>query len=94
MPASGELGNITYFFHGTGCTALIDGSQVEWDWDEEGKISEFDVWKLWQTTRTHPQEFGKWSQVATIKEEAVALRSKGKIEPVGDSGVIYKLKIL
>nr|WP_034344600.1 hypothetical protein [Deinococcus misasensis] len=32
FPAHGTLEGLTFHFHGLGCTAILEGQRVEWDW--------------------------------------------------------------
>lgn len=90
IPASGELPTVSYFFHGLGCTARLDGYMVSWDWGRDGRTDEFEAWKLWQMTRDHPQEFGPLSLLDRIKVEMNRLHSQGVIEPVDEWNVVYR----
>lgn len=55
-PSSGDLPDLTFYFHGIGCTAQIDGYTVNWDWNRAGETNEFEAWRLWQMTRDHADE--------------------------------------
>lgn len=47
IPQRGELpGGVTYFKHGYGCSVLLPGGGVDFDFGERGETNGFDLWRL------------------------------------------------
>ncbi|MFC5596970.1 DUF6896 domain-containing protein [Deinococcus cellulosilyticus] len=51
FPAHGELEGLEFHFHGLGCTALLEGQVVAWDWlSVEGDRHDLIVpWMMWRS---------------------------------------------
>ncbi|WP_022800185.1 DUF6896 domain-containing protein [Deinococcus ficus] len=52
LPQSGQVGDIRFWFHGTGGTARMGTVSISWDWQEDQRTLELDPWKVRQTLQS------------------------------------------
>lgn len=78
LPASGCVDGMSYQFHGRGCTAVLDGHTVSWDW-WDGRTDLLDPWQIARLTGDHPGTYGQWSSLRVIRQHMQALAEQGQL---------------
>lgn len=91
IPVAGELDGMRFHFHGAGCTAVLDGHTVSWDW-HEGGTDLLDPWQIARLTSEHPERYGQWSNRRALREHMQALAGQGLLESV-IPGSSYRMPI-
>jgi hypothetical protein len=67
-----RFNDIEIYAHGYGIELVIDGTNIDFDWGDQGESDGFDGWRLWNFCRNNglPMECESCSQVQSWLEQA------------------------
>ncbi|NTW16531.1 MAG: hypothetical protein HGA41_03610 [Syntrophaceae bacterium] len=88
IPRTGGAEEHPFSFHGIGCSMEIDGYVVNWDFGPGGRIDGFEAWKLWEFTHDHPEEFGAYAELASLRSAITDLIAQGSVSTMRDFGSV------
>ncbi|MFC4427220.1 DUF6896 domain-containing protein [Deinococcus navajonensis] len=89
LPAVGCVDGMSYQYHGRGCTAVLDGQTVSWDW-WDGRTDLLDPWQIARLTGDRPEAYGEWADLRVLRQHMQTLAEQGLLEPVVE-GHSYQL---
>ncbi|MFD1734387.1 DUF6896 domain-containing protein [Deinococcus malanensis] len=79
IPVAGRVSGMRYRYHGIGCTAVVDGHTVSWDW-QGGRTDILDPWHIWQLTHKRPETYGSWADLRVLRQHMQDLAAHGHLE--------------
>lgn len=79
IPRIGQIGSMTFNFHGAGCKVIDNKICVNWDFPlYDGQVG-LDPWKLWQFSKAYPYDHKYDMNLESIKEALMILESTGHV---------------
>ena len=79
IPRRANLENISYFFHGVGCTAEISNLELSFDLTATGEINGIDAWFLFKFLRGNMEAFPPLKSFDDLKKGLEILKQQGVI---------------
>lgn len=80
IPREGTLGELEYWFHGVGCRAIANGTEVDFDFGPDGRTDGFDAWRLWTFARQNAARYPKLQRREDVEAALACLEASGEIE--------------